>query len=132
MRLVYNTSGDRLRVEVKNWPKFGKNLHVIARIEVPRDLPLRAELGIGELTIEGTAGDLTVDLGIGEVNITLPKEAIGSVGIDTGIGEASLSAGGRHYESAGLMTRTLRWNEGTGRAEVTANCGIGEIDVTLR
>lgn len=133
VRLVYNTSGDRLRVEVKNWPKFGgRNLHVIARIEVPRDLPLWAELGIGELTIEGTASDLTVDLGIGEANITLPKEAIGSVGIDTGIGEASLIAGGRRHASAGLMTRELRWNEGAGRAAVTANCGIGEIDVTLR
>ncbi len=133
VRLVYNTSGNRVHVQVKNWPKFrGGNLHVIARIEVPRNLPLRAELGVGELNIEGTTADLTVDLGIGEANITLPKEAIGSIGVDTGIGEAGINANGRRYESAGLMTRTLRWNEGTGRAEVNANCGIGEIDVTLR
>src|SRR4030095_4168627 len=85
VRLVFNTSGDRLRIEVKNWPKFSaKGLHVNAHISVPRDLRLRAELGVGELNVTGTANDLTVDLGVGEVNITLPKEAIASVDLDTG------------------------------------------------
>jgi hypothetical protein len=134
LRLVYDTSGDRLRVKVKNWPRFGgtRGLHVIARITVPRDLPLRAELGVGELNIQGTANDLTVDLGVGEVNITLPKEMIGSVDLDMGIGEAGLIAAGRRYESAGLMARELRWDKGTGRARVSVDCGVGEIDVTLK
>lgn len=134
VRLVYNTSGDRLRVEVKNWPKMasGKGLHVIAKVNVPRNLPLWTDLGVGELTVEGTAGDLTVDLGVGEVNITLPKDAIRSVDLDTGIGEADLSAAGRHYESAGIMARQLTWNKGTGNARVKVDCGVGEIDVNLR
>jgi hypothetical protein len=133
VRLVYDNSGDRLRVEVKNWPKFGtKGLHVLARINVPRDIPLHVELGVGEMNIQGTESDLTVGLGVGEVNITLPKEAIGSVDLDTGVGEASLLAGGRHYESAGLISRELRWDKGTGRAGVTVDCGVGEIDVILR
>jgi hypothetical protein len=134
LRLVYNTAGDRLRVEVRNWPKFGgtRGLHVIARISVPRDVPLRAELGVGELNIEGITGDLTADLGVGEVNIVLPKEAVRSVDLDTGVGEASLVADGRHYESSGLVARELNWDRGTGQAEVTVNCGVGEIDVILR
>jgi hypothetical protein len=133
VRLVYDNSGDRLRVEVKDWPRFStKGLHVLAHISVPRDLPLSTHLGVGELTVEGTASDLDVDLGVGEVNITLPKEAIRSVDLDTGIGEATLRAAGRHYESAGLFTRELRWDQGTGRAGVTVDCGVGEIDVTLR
>ncbi|HEV8579228.1 MAG TPA: hypothetical protein VGX68_09100 [Thermoanaerobaculia bacterium] len=133
VRLIYNTSGDRFRVEIKNWPKFStKGLHVQARINVPRELPLRAELGVGELTVTGTANNLTVDLGVGEINITLPKEAIGSVDLDTGVGEANLVAAGRRYQSAGLIARELRWNKGTGQARVTADCGVGEIDVALK
>ena len=134
LRLVYNTSGDRLHVEVKNWPKIsgGKGLHLIARINVPRDLPLRTELGVGELNVQGTAGDLDVDLGVGEVNITLPKDSIRSVDLDTGIGEASLIAAGRRYESAGLMARELSWDKGTGRSGVKVDCGVGEIDVILK
>jgi len=134
LRLVYNTSGDRLHVEVKNWPKFGgtKGLHVIAKINVPRDLPLRTELGVGELNVKGTAGDLDVDLGVGEVNLTLPKDSIRSVDLDTGIGEANLIAAGRRYESSGLMARELNWDRGTGRAGVKVDCGVGEIDVILK
>lgn len=134
LRLVYNTSGDRLHVEVKNWPKFAgtKGLHVIAKINVPRGLPLRAELGVGELSVQGTAGDLDVDLGVGEVNVTLPKDAIRTVDLDTGVGEASLTAGGRHYESSGLIARQLSWHKGPGRAGVKVDCGVGEIDVTLK
>jgi hypothetical protein len=133
LRLVYNTSGDRFRVEVKDWPKFSgtKGLHVIARISVPRGLPLRTDLGVGELNVKGTTGDLTVDLGVGEVNITLPKESIHSVDLDTGIGETSLIAAGRHYESAGLITREINWDKGTGNARVKVDCGVGEIDVAL-
>lgn len=134
LRLVYNTSGDRLRVKVKNWPKFAgnKGLHVIAKVNVPRNLPLWTDLGVGELNVQGTEGDLTVDLGVGEVNVTLPKDSIRSVDLDTGIGEASLRADGRHYESAGLMARQLTWNKGTGNARVKVDCGVGEIGVSLK
>ena len=134
LRLVYNTSGDRLRVEVKNWPKMAgaKGLHVIAKINVPRNLPLWTDLGVGELNVEGVAGDLTVDLGVGEVNMTLPKNAVRSVDLDTGIGEASLRADGRRYESAGIMARQLTWNRGTGNARVKVDCGVGEIGVSLK
>jgi hypothetical protein len=134
VRLVYNTSGNRLRVEMKDWPKFsgGKGLHVIAKINVPHDRPLWMDLGVGELNVQGTTGDLTVDLGVGEVNMTLPKNAIRSVNLDTGIGEANLNADGQHYERAGLITRQLTWDKGTGNARVKVDCGVGEIGVSLR
>ena len=134
VRLVYNTSGNRLRVEVKNWPKMsgGKGMHVIAKVNVPRNLPLWTDLGVGELNVQGTEGDLTVDLGVGEVNMTLPKEAIRSVDLDTGIGEANLTAEGRRYESAGLMARQLTWHKGPGNARVKVDCGVGEIGVSLK
>lgn len=44
-------------------------------------------------------GSLQADLGVGELNVTMPESAVGSVRLDTGIGEADLSAGGRRYTS---------------------------------
>jgi hypothetical protein len=133
VRLVYNTSGDQVTVEVKNWPKVSgaKGLHVVATVKVPRSLSVNVELGVGELNVKGMEGDLTADLGVGEVNIRLPKEAVGSVDLDTGVGESSLVAAGRRYESAGLVSREIKWHKGTGRAEVSVDCGVGEIDVVL-
>jgi len=134
LKLVFDNSGDVFHLELKRFPKFGgaKNLHVVARITVPRELPVHAELGVGEMNIHGLAGDLDVDLGVGEVNVTLPKEAVGSVDLDTGIGEASLIAAGRRYESSGLMSKELNWDKGTGRSKVKVDCGVGEIDVVLK
>jgi hypothetical protein len=133
LRLVYNAAGGQLEVKIADWPHFGgtKGLNVVASLRVPRNLPLRTDLGVGKLTIQGVASDVTADLGVGEVQVTLPKAAIGSANIDTGIGQASLVAAGRRYTSAGLITRRINWNKGTGRARVKVDCGVGEIRVTV-
>jgi hypothetical protein len=133
LRLVYDASGDTLEVRVKDWPHFGatKGLHVRGAIHVPRRLALRTDLGVGEVHIQGAAGDLTVDLGVGEVHVTLPKEAFHTARLDTGIGEASLVAGGRRYTSEGLITRAIHWDKGAGRAGVKVDCGVGEIHVNM-
>ena len=133
VRFVYDTTGDELRLRVRDWPKGKmKGLHVRARISVPRALSLRAELGVGELTVKGIENDLIADLGVGEVNVTLAESAVGSVSVDTGIGEASIYAGGRRYESAGLFVREVNWKKGTGRARVEVDCGVGEVSVSLK
>lgn len=133
LRIVYNTDGGQLEIHVRDWPRLGavRGLNVIAIVRVPRNLPLRADLGVGELTVQGLAGDLTADVGVGEVHATLPREAVGSAHLDTGIGESSLVAAGRRYSSSGLITRALKWNRGTGRSRVKVDCGVGEIRVTL-
>lgn len=133
LRLVYDNSGERLKVEIRDWPRFAtpKGLQVHARVRVPRDLAVTADLGVGELTVQGIQGDVSADLGVGEVNVTLPREAIGSVSLDTGVGEANLVVAGKRYQSAGLVAKEIRWNKGTGRSGLTVDCGVGEIDVRL-
>lgn len=133
LRLVYDNSGERLKVEIKNWPKMsgGRGMNVVAHVRVPRDLALTANLGVGELEVSGIQGDLVADLGVGEVSVTLPRESIGSVSLDTGVGDANLVVDGRRYQSSGLVAKEVRWTKGTGRAGVTVDCGVGEIDVRL-
>lgn len=133
LRLVYDNSGERLKVEIKNWPKVsgGRGMNVVAHVRVPRDLALTADLGVGELEISGVHGNLSADLGVGEVSVTLPRESIGSVNLDTGVGEANLVVDGRRYQSSGLVAKEVRWTKGTGRAGVTVDCGVGEINVRL-
>jgi len=134
LKLVYDNSGDVFKIEMKRFPKWhgSKNLQIVARITVPRDLALKAELGVGEMNVHGIAGDLTLDLGVGQVNVDLPKEAIASVDLDTGVGEASLIAAGRRYQSSGLVSKELSWDKGTGRSKVKVDFGVGEIDVVLK
>ncbi|MES1244649.1 MAG: hypothetical protein ABUT39_23785 [Acidobacteriota bacterium] len=130
--VVAGRSGDRLHVQLKGWPKSGtRGLEATYVVTVPRDLALKAELGVGEMRISGLENDLKADLGVGEVRVSMAESVVASVDVDTGIGEANLFAGGRHLESAGLISRELRWHDGHGKAEVNVDCGVGEAQVRL-
>lgn len=132
VKVVYSRDDEDLTLRLKEWPKSrNKGLEAHVRVRVPRTLAVKADLGVGQLNIEALESSVDADLGVGELNITLPAAAVGSVSADTGIGEANLTASGRHYESAGLVAREIRWNKGTGKSRVEADCGVGEIDIRL-
>ncbi|HWM90762.1 MAG TPA: hypothetical protein VN493_08355 [Thermoanaerobaculia bacterium] len=124
------TSGDSLHVELKGWPKAGnRGLEAKLRVTVPRDLPLTAELGVGEMRISGMESDLDADLGVGEVSVVMAASAVSEVHVDTGVGEADLFADGRHWEGSGFIAKELSWTKG--KAEVSVDCGVGEAEVRL-
>ncbi len=132
-RLVYRTTGGTLRIELKDWPKLGgKGLQMEAKISVPRDRVLQANLGVGELNISGIEADVDADLGVGEMNVHLPLASFREAHLDTGIGESSLVAGEARIEHGGLIAREIDWHEGRGRSQVRLDCGVGEIDLTMK
>ncbi|HEY2738138.1 MAG TPA: hypothetical protein VGK45_07000 [Thermoanaerobaculia bacterium] len=133
VRLVFSTDTGKLHVQIKDWPKFSHHgLEAVIRVQMPRTLPLTADLGVGQMEIAGLERDVKANIGVGQLTLTLPESAVATVRADTGVGEASLYAGGHHYDSAGLITRTLHWTQGTGTAKISADCGVGEVDVKLR
>jgi hypothetical protein len=126
------SSGDRLNIESKGWPKNGsRGLEGNFRVTVPRDLPLNAELGVGNMTITGLEADLNANLGVGDIMVVMPESAVAEVHVDTGVGDANLLAGGRSVEGSGFVGKELDWTKGSGKAEVEIDCGVGEARVRL-
>lgn len=127
------SSGAKLHVELKGWPKSGtRGLEANVRVTVPRDLPLQAELGVGDMEISGLEADLSADLGVGDVTVTMSESAVAEVHVDTGVGDANLSAGGHNFEGSGFVGKELDWTKGSGRAEIRIDCGVGEAEVRLQ
>ena len=125
-------TGNRLNVELKGWPKNGSHgLDGIFRVTLPRDLPLTADLGVGEMRISGLEADLTADLGVGDVTVTMTASAVAEVRLHAGVGAANLSAGGRAIAGKGFVGKELEWDEGSGKARVKVDCGVGEARVKL-
>ena len=133
VRLVFSTDGGKLHIAIKDWPKISHHgLEARIRVQMPRNLPLTADLGVGQMEIAGLEKDVKANLGVGQLTLTLPAATVGSVRADTGVGETNLLAGGKRYNSGGLITRTLHWDQGAGTAKISADCGVGEIDVRVR
>lgn len=131
VELVGGTGG-KLSVRLKNWPRNGDHgLEGVFRVTVPRDLPLTADLGVGEMRISGLEADLSADLGVGDVTVTMPESAVAEVRLNAGVGGATLSAGGRDIAGKGFVGKELDWDEGSGKARVKVDCGVGEASVRL-
>lgn len=125
-------TGNKLNVQLKGWPKNGDHgLEGVFRVTVPRDLPLTADLGVGEMRISGLEADLSADLGVGDVSVTMPESAVAEVRLNAGVGDASLSAGGRSFSGKGFVGKELDWTGGSGKARVKIDCGVGEANVKL-
>lgn len=124
--------GDRLEIDLDGYSTWGsRGMEVTLRVRAPGRLSTFLDLGIGELEVEDMGADLTADVGIGEVTVRMAERDVASVQLDAGIGEASLRGDLGRRESAGLFVKELAWSEGTGRARVRVDLGIGEIDVRL-
>lgn len=130
--LEVRRSGDRLKIEVEDWPKIGGWLSILARIEVPKHLAVEIDIGVGEVSVEGIEADIEVDTGVGEVTVEAPESAFRSVNLDTGVGEAELELGGRTVEGSGFVGGHLSWRDGPGEAHIEVDSGVGEIRVVLR
>jgi hypothetical protein len=130
--LEVRRSGDRVKVEVEDWPKIGGRLSIRARLEVPKHLAIEVDMGVGEVSIEGIEADVEVDTGVGEVTIEGPEAAFRSVNLDAGVGEVELELGGRTVEGSGFVGGHLSWRDGPGEAHIEVDSGVGEIRVILR
>lgn len=151
LELVEDGGGDKVRVRLKGWPKASgnKSLEVHVRAEVPRDLPLKAELGVGELKVSGGQRRLDADVGVGEVDITheqgdvdvsvgvgeatvrMREAEVASAALEVGIGETGLRVGGKRYSGSGFLGGDLKWKKGRGAARIHADIGVGEVSVKL-
>lgn len=133
VKLRIRHRGDRLQLAVDDWPKLpNKRITLRARIEVPRDLDLEIDMGVGEITVRGMERDVEVDVGVGEVSIEMAEAAVREVHLDTGVGEVEMQVGGRTIDGTGFVSSHLTWRHGPGSARVEVDAGVGEIAVILQ
>jgi hypothetical protein len=132
VRLAADSTGGQLALAVKGWPDHGdKGMKLALEVEMPRDLALAIELGVGEVEVAGLGDDIEIDLGVGETAVRLFERLVRAVKVDVGVGEARLTVGGHTIEGSGFLGRSIDWTRGHGRARVEVDCGVGEAVVTV-
>lgn len=105
------------------------------KIGVPQDKMLEANLGAGELAIEGTSACLTAGLGAGEIDITLKESQIASAKLSATVGDVNLTTAQGEFmagKRALLVGANLDWQKGTGNCHLRATVAAGEAKLLLK
>src|SRR3954466_1248223 len=128
------SGNDPMTVSLSGWPHSNsRGMKVRATVRVPRDTALTTELGVGRMTVSGVGSDLRAHLGVGDVEVTLPEAGVASVRMDSGVCDASLRRShGAAKRSGGFLSHSVSWHEGTGKAAVRIDCGVGHARAVLR
>lgn len=89
------------------------------------------DCGAGRLEIQGdVTGDISVDCGVGEVEMTLASKAREyNYSVDCGMGEVSID--GENYKSF-LRSGGHHSDHGNGGCEVEVDCGIGSVRIDFQ
>ncbi len=132
VELSSRTAGGTLELRIKGFPKTADSLSVNLEIRMPRRLSLDIDHGVGETTIRGVEGDISVESGVGEVSVKGPVEAFGEVDAECGVGEADLSVPGGHIEREGFLFlgNELKWS-GSGESVIEVEIGVGSLEIEL-
>lgn len=106
--------------------------HVSAEwlVEMPTVGRATVEMGVGELRLDVGETELDVTLGVGDVNIRAPESAVGRINLDVGVGDASLRGGEVIRKERAFISRSIR-GEGNGSRDMRVDLGVGDVSVNL-
>ncbi len=100
-------------------------------LRVPPAMAVGLEMGIGEAVMKGMKGDIKAELGIGELKIEGSAADYGSVSGEVGVGDFTLrTKGGSREETRVLVSKESKWT-GSGPAKIEVEVGVGEAVVRL-
>ena len=109
------------------------NAEVKLSVEVPSRNPLKIVMGYGELRAEGMERNVSIDMKAGDIDISMPRDAVDEVHLAARFGDASMRIGGRPLEGRRpwLVGAKVDWLEGRGDHDVNVRLRYGDVHVAL-
>jgi len=101
----------------------GGNTQFNVELEVPQTTNLDVHEKVGDMSIDSVEGDKDLNLGVGDIRITLAQSRYRLVNASTGIGDVNSDGYGT---TTGWLGKTLKYR-GDGKYELRAHVGVGDI-----
>jgi hypothetical protein len=134
IRLDDTHRGGRLHLEIEGYSnRLTSRPSVEAILSIPATSTLTAEIGVGSMRVEDLAGDINIDLGVGDVTVFADPAQIGSIRLEVGIGAAEIQPQPRDQWSSGFLFlgNEIYWEEGDGEGRIIIDVGVGEALVRM-
>jgi hypothetical protein len=97
-------------------------------VKVPRQLALNLQLGVGSIKLEGTAGDVDADIGVGSFAAKLAVTEFKAIALSAGVGDVRLQDSEGKTERSHLVGGELDYN-GPGAQNMNVTVGVGDAVV---
>lgn len=100
-------------------------------VYLPESIARHVELGVGDVSILDAAADVSVEVGVGEVEIEGTHAAYRSVSAECGVGDVSLRTPEGSEDGSGFISHELH-ARGPGDAVIDVEVGVGDVVIRLR
>lgn len=146
--LSTSVEGSRLDLHISPAADGDRRFEEDWRIELPPDLAIQIDHGVGDIVIRNAAsrieidsgvgdvklevrgGDIEVELGVGTAAVRAPADAYARVEGSGGVGDARLTVRGEKISSGGFVGRSATW-KGEGSQDIEVSVGVGDAVITL-
>jgi len=100
-------------------------------IELPPGVAIDLQTRYGEVSIEGSFGDIDIDLRAGEIELRIPQSDVRQLQASCRVGEVRTKIGDQIVEREGLFPGKTRFSNPAGKSIVNLHVTAGEIRATL-
>lgn len=98
-------------------------------VKVPRQLAINLQLGVGSIELDGNAGDIDADIGVGSFSAKLAVPEFKNIELSAGVGDVSLQTPQGKTARSHLVGAELEY-AGPGEHDLAVTVGVG--DATIR
>jgi len=125
-RVTFDVHGNDATIEFH--APSGGNTQFDVELEVPETTNLDVHAKVGDVGVDGVEGDKDLNLGVGDVRITLTQSRYRLVNASTGVGDVHSDGYGA---TSGWLGKTLKYR-GDGKYELRAHVGVGDIKLETK
>ena len=101
-------------------------------LEVPPGTSLQFETSAGDVDLDGSFGDVNVDLWAGDITMRSPRDAVKELSASVRVGEVHTNFPERRVDREGVFPGTTWYSNIAGRGTVYLHAAAGDVHVDLR
>lgn len=120
-RVDFNVRGNDATIEFHATTTGSTQFEV--ELEVPANTHLDVHQKVGDLSVNSIEGDKDLNLGVGDIRISMQHSGYRLVNASAGIGDVNSEGYG---QTSGWLGKTLKYR-GDGKYELRAHVGVGDI-----
>ncbi|MGQ9495372.1 MAG: DUF4097 family beta strand repeat-containing protein [Thermoanaerobaculaceae bacterium] len=147
--IASKTVGKTLRLSLAPAKSSRSTAREAWELQLPKELGLTVEAGVGDIHVQGVAGEqelrvgvgdivvedfsgnLEAKTGVGDVELVAPWSVVGQLRLATGVGSINVRKPQGQEAGRGLVSETYT-EQGPGKAKVRVTTGVGGITLRLQ